>query len=51
MDILYEHFKYELPKDIKEGDRLFILTTGAYTYTYCSVEFNGIPPVKVYFID
>ncbi len=51
MDILYEYFKYELPKDIKEGDRLFILTTGAYTYTYCSVEFNGIPPVKVYFID
>jgi len=51
MDILYEHFKYELPKDINEGDRLFILTAGAYTYTYCSVEFNGIPPVKVYFID
>jgi len=51
MDILYENFKYELPKDIQEGDRLYILTTGAYTYTYCSVEFNGIPPVKVYFID
>jgi ornithine decarboxylase len=51
MDILYEHFKYELPKDIKEGDRIYILTTGAYTYTYCSVEFNGIPPVKVYIID
>lgn len=51
MDILYENFKYELPKDIKEEDRLYILTTGAYTYTYCSVEFNGIPPIKTYFID
>lgn len=51
MDVLYENFKYELPKEIQEEDRLYILTTGAYTYTYCSTEFNGIPPIKVYFID
>lgn len=51
MDVLYENFKYELPKEIQEEDRLYILTAGAYTYTYCSTEFNGIPPIKVYFID
>ncbi|HOI18683.1 MAG TPA: type III PLP-dependent enzyme [Candidatus Woesearchaeota archaeon] len=49
-DVLYEKFNYKLPKEIKEGDRLFIMTTGAYTATYCSVYFNGFPPLKVYLL-
>ena len=49
-DVLYEKYNYKLPKDIKEGDRVFILTTGAYTTTYCSVYFNGFPPLKVHIL-
>jgi len=49
MDILYEKFNYKLPKSLKEGDKLYILTTGAYTQTYSSVFFNGIPPLKTFF--
>ncbi|MDD3919342.1 MAG: type III PLP-dependent enzyme [Candidatus Pacebacteria bacterium] len=50
MDILYENYRYKLNKDIKEGDRLYFLTTGAYTASYSSIYFNGIPPLKVYVI-
>ncbi|MDD4661660.1 MAG: type III PLP-dependent enzyme [Candidatus Pacebacteria bacterium] len=50
MDILYENYKYKLNKNIKEGDRLYFLTTGAYTASYSSVYFNGFPPLKVYVI-
>ena len=46
-DILYENFKYRLPDDLKEGDRLLILTTGAYTMSYSAVCFNGFPPLRV----
>lgn len=48
MDILYEKNKYKLDKDIKDGDKVYILTTGAYTASYSSVYFNGFPPLKVY---
>ncbi len=51
MDILYENEKYELPADIEEGDRLYFFTTGAYTQSYCSVNFNGFPPLKAYVFD
>jgi ornithine decarboxylase len=51
MDIMYEDYKYELPLSLEIGDRLYWLTTGAYTSSYCSVEFNGFPPMKTYFID
>lgn len=50
-DILYENFRYHLPSCLKERDRLYILTTGAYTYSYSSICFNGIPPLKVYVVD
>ncbi len=49
-DILYEHFRYELPSSIKEGDQLFFLSTGAYTWQVSSVGFNGFPPLKVYIL-
>jgi len=51
MDILYEKFRYKLPENLREGDKVFILTTGAYTSSYSSVEFNGIPPLKVYVVE
>jgi ornithine decarboxylase len=50
MDILYENNKYRLPVDLKIGDRLYFLSTGAYTATYASVGFNGFPPIKTYMI-
>ena len=48
MDILYEDTKYEVPGEIAEGDRVYIFTTGAYTTSYCSVNFNGFPPLKAH---
>jgi ornithine decarboxylase len=50
MDIMYENHKYALPLDLHIGDKLYWLATGAYTSSYCSVEFNGFPPLKTYFI-
>jgi diaminopimelate decarboxylase len=38
------------PAYIKAGDRVYWLTTGAYTSSYCSTEFNGFPPLPVYFV-
>ena len=49
-DIMYEKFRNALPTDIKPGDRVYWLTTGAYTASYCSVCFNGFPPLKTYFV-
>ena len=44
-DILYEKADYRLPTALKAGDRVLILSTGAYTTTYSSVAFNGLPPL------
>jgi ornithine decarboxylase len=46
MDILYEHYRYHMPEGIVPGDRVYIFTTGAYTQSYSSVNFNGFPPLK-----
>lgn len=48
MDIMYEHYKYHMPETSKPGDKVFIFTTGAYTQSYSSVNFNGFPPLKAY---
>lgn len=50
-DILYEDYKYPLPLDLAIGDRLYWCTTGAYTRSYSSIEFNGFPPLKAYCIN
>lgn len=50
-DVMYEKFRNPLPENIKIGDRIYWLSTGAYTSSYCSVNFNGFPPVKAYFIS
>ncbi len=51
MDVMYEKFKYQLPLNLQIGERLYWLSTGAYTTSYASVEFNGFPPIKPHFID
>ena len=49
-DVLYEKTDYRLPVDLKIGDRVSILATGAYTTTYSAVNFNGFSPLKAYYI-
>ncbi len=46
MDILYEHYKYQMPDTVVPGDRAYVFTTGAYTQSYSSVNFNGFPPLR-----
>ena len=41
---------YPLPVTLSIGDKVLIEGTGAYTSTYASVAFNGIPPLKTYHI-
>lgn len=50
VDTLYEIHQYELPLNLAAGDRLYWLSTGAYTSSYSAVEFNGFPPLKTYVI-
>ncbi|MDF1623013.1 type III PLP-dependent enzyme [Pseudohongiella nitratireducens] len=49
-DIMYEQHKYQLPLNLASGDRLYWFSTGAYTTSYSSIEFNGFPPLKSYFV-
>lgn len=49
-DIMYEDYKYGLPLNLAIGDRLYWISTGAYTTSYSAVEFNGFPPLKAYYI-
>ena len=44
-DTLYEKSVYRLPVTLKAGDKVWILSTGAYTTTYSSIAFNGMPPL------
>jgi ornithine decarboxylase len=50
-DILYEKARYKLPLSMEAGERLYWLSTGAYTSSYSSVEFNGFPPIQSHFVD
>ena len=50
LDVLYEHTPYQLPKDLKVGDRIELQSAGAYTWSYAAVCFNGIPPLKQHVI-
>jgi len=51
MDILYERTPYFMPSSAKVGDKVYILTTGAYTRSYSSIYFNGFPPLKSYVLQ
>jgi ornithine decarboxylase len=50
VDILYQSAPYRLPLDLKPGDHVEILATGAYTTTYSSVGFNGFAPLATFCI-
>jgi diaminopimelate decarboxylase len=50
-DILYEKNQYHLPLALSIGDKLEILSTGAYTSSYASVGFNGFKPLPTYFLE
>ena len=47
-DVLYEKTSYDLPLHLAIGDRIEILSAGAYTSSYASVGFNGFPPLQTY---
>ncbi len=49
-DILYEKTVLELPLSLAVGDRIEILSAGAYTSSYSSVGFNGFPPLRTHII-
>jgi len=49
-DIMYENYKYGLPLNLAIGDRMYWLSTGAYTTSYSAIEFNGFPPLQSYFV-
>jgi ornithine decarboxylase len=49
-DIIYQNYKHKLPDNLKEGDRLYVMSTGAYTYAYSAVCFNGFPVLKTYIL-
>ncbi len=51
MDILYEHYRYQLPCSLEATDRLYIVGTGAYTTSYSAVEFNGFPALASHYYD
>lgn len=46
LDVLYERYRYRLPVDLRPGDRLTLLSAGAYTTTYSTVGFNGFAPLR-----
>ncbi|WP_028661738.1 type III PLP-dependent enzyme [Saccharomonospora saliphila] len=50
-DVLYQRTPYRLPLSLRQGDRIDILATGAYTASYSSVAFNGIEPLRTYCIS
>ncbi|MDR3439360.1 type III PLP-dependent enzyme [Telmatospirillum sp.] len=49
-DILYEKYQYQMPLNLKVGDKVRILATGAYTTSYSAVNFNGFEPLKAYYV-
>jgi ornithine decarboxylase len=51
MDILYEKTTYLMPDTTRIGERVYILTTGAYTQSYSSIYFNGFPPLSSYILQ
>jgi ornithine decarboxylase len=49
-DILYEKSNYRLPLSLTSGDRVELLSTGAYVATYASQRFNGFAPLQEYYL-
>lgn len=49
-DIMYEKANYRLPLALRSGDKVELLSTGAYVTTYASTRFNGFAPLAEYYI-
>ena len=50
IDILYERSCYRLPLALRIGDRVRLMSSGAYTTSTASIGFNGFAPVASYYI-
>lgn len=49
-DTLYEKSNYRLPLKLDCGDRVELLSTGAYVTTYAAQSFNGFRPLAEHYI-
>jgi ornithine decarboxylase len=49
-DTLYEKSNYRLPLSLRDGDKVEMLSTGAYVTTYASQKFNGFAPLAEHYI-
>ena len=49
-DILYERANYRLPLGLRSGERVRLLSTGAYVTTYASQRFNGFAPLAEHYV-
>lgn len=50
VDVMYQKADYRLPLELTAGDRITLLSTGAYVSTYCSTRFNGFLPLEEHYI-
>ncbi len=49
-DILYERSNYRLPMTLRSGERIELLSAGAYVTTYASQRFNGFAPLTEHYV-
>jgi len=49
-DIMYEKANYRLPLALECGERVEVLSTGAYVTTYASQRFNGFAPLAEHYV-
>jgi ornithine decarboxylase len=49
-DTLYERANYRLPLALEAGDRVSLLSTGAYVTSYASQSFNGFRPLAEHYV-
>ena len=49
-DMLYERSNYRLPLALCRGERVELLSTGAYVTTYASQGFNGFAPLAEHYV-
>jgi ornithine decarboxylase len=49
-DIMYERSNYRLPLALTCGDRVELLSAGAYVTAYASTKFNGFAPLAEYYL-
>jgi ornithine decarboxylase len=49
-DIMYERSNYRLPLALSSGDRVELLSAGAYVTTYASQGFNGFTPMEQHYL-